>query len=52
VIRLADLKARFALGLGFDAVVPTNFLFTNLAALKRSSKQVAPTPGRRAELCR
>jgi polyhydroxyalkanoate synthase len=34
--RLADLKARLATGLVFDALAPTNFLAGNPAALKRA----------------
>ena len=33
---VADQKAKFALGLVFDAFAPTNFLPTNPAALKRA----------------
>jgi polyhydroxyalkanoate synthase subunit PhaC len=33
---LADLKARLAVGLMFDALAPTNFLVTNPAALKKA----------------
>ena len=33
---VADQKAQLAVGLGFDALAPTNFLPTNPAALKRA----------------